>query len=158
MCSEFNKGIFLCLFKKKTWIDMCQILAEGFKRVRQTSCHNIFFYMKCSDYIGIKLMRKWKQCWMTTLFGTVLDCAYILPHCCHGIIDKMWCLWHVQEHISLTAVCNCKPRDYSWHALIVRLKPFSFVPSFGFLPPLLIFSYVLSNFKNYISDSFAFSF
>lgn len=33
----------------------------------------------------------------TALFGTDVACAYILPHCYHRLIDKMWCVRHVQK-------------------------------------------------------------
>lgn len=81
-------------------IDVCQITASDFKQVRQTLWHSTTFLMKRTDFVGIELVRNREQCRMTTLFGTALVCAYILPHCYYRIIDKMWCVWHVQGPMS----------------------------------------------------------
>lgn len=110
---KVNEACFPFLLVDARLIYMCQMTESDFKQVRQT------FLMKCTDLVGIKLVRNRKHCRMTTLFGTALVCAYILPHRYHRIIDKIWCVWHVQEPMSWA---EHKATDYSQPVLTAELK------------------------------------
>lgn len=77
---------FLLFLESLALIDICQIMTSDFKQVRNTII--LMEAVRCSA----KLRGNRKPYPVTTLFGSVLVRAYILPHCYHWLIDKMWCV------------------------------------------------------------------